>query len=137
MTGLPQFVRKTLTNRLGQMIELNVLHQFAFGRECVLVTSAVRQASSLVAKNAEHLAFQLRELFGLDARRFDLIECRGDAECPEFWRWRFEWVGNSPLAPKSEKISSPQQYSQFSELFLEGFFSRQAALQAALQADPA
>lgn len=127
MTGLPRFVRKTLTNRLGQFIELNVLHQFAFGRECVFVTSAVRQASSLVAKNAEHLAFQLRELFGLDARRFDLIECRGDADSPEFWRWRFEWVGNSPLAPKSERISSPQQFTQFSELLLANQTSLLAA----------
>lgn len=116
MTGLPRFVRKSLTNRLGQAIELNVLHQFAFGRECVFVTSAVRHASSIVAKNAEHLAFQLREFFGLDVRRFDLIECRGDLDQPEFWRWRFEWVGNSPIAPKSEKVVSPLQYSQFCEL---------------------
>lgn len=107
------FIKYPLANRLGQALELAVFHAQAFGREYVFVAALAQQASSLVAKNAEHFAFQLRELFKLDARRFEMVELRGDPASPELWRWRFEWVGNSPLSARCEVISSHSQRSQF------------------------
>jgi hypothetical protein len=113
-TALPSsFTNYSLANRLGQALELAVAHSQAFGREYVFVTALAQQASSLVAKNAEHFAFQLRELFKLDARRFEMVELRGDVTNPQFWRWRFEWVGNSPLSARCEVISSNSQHNQF------------------------
>jgi hypothetical protein len=106
------FARHCLANRLGQPLELAVYHSSAFGREYVFVAALVRQASSLVAKNAEHFAFQLRERFSLDARRFDMVELRGDAVNPQFWRWRFEWVGNSPMSSRCEPMRSQSQHNQ-------------------------
>ena len=107
------FTNFSLANRLGQVLELAVAHSQAFGREYVFVAALTQQASSLVAKNAEHFAFQLRELFKLDARRFEMVELRGDVTNPKFWRWRFEWVGNSPLSARCEVINSSSQHNQF------------------------
>jgi hypothetical protein len=113
MTLPNSFNNYSLANRLGQALELAVSHSQAFGREYIFVTALAQQASSLVAKNAEHFAFQLRELFKLDARRFEMVELRGDHTNPEFWRWRFEWVGNSPLSPRCEIVNSQSQHNQF------------------------
>jgi hypothetical protein len=106
------FTNRSLVNRLGQALELAVAHTQAFGREYVFVAALAQQASSLVAKNAEQFAFQLRELFKLDARRFEMVELRGDPMNPQLWRWRFEWVGNSPLSSRCEAISSDTQRDQ-------------------------
>jgi len=110
------FSTLTLQNRLGQPVHLAVYHRSAFGREYVFVAALAQQASSLVAKNAEHFAFQLRELFHLDARRFEMVELRGDLISPQLWRWRFEWVGTSPLSPRSEVISAVNQQKQLLNL---------------------
>lgn len=99
------FSKVVLQNRLGQQVELAVYHTQASGREYVFVAVASQQASSLVAKNAEHFAFQLRDFFSIDARRMELIEMRGEHSNYQFVRWRFEWVGNSPLSPRSEVVS--------------------------------
>lgn len=113
-TSFPDsFANYSLANRLGQALELAVFHSQAFGREYVFVAPLAQQASSLVAKNAEHFAFQLRELFKVDTRRFEMVELRGDLTNPQFWRWRFEWVGNSPLSARCEMISSHSQHNQF------------------------
>lgn len=113
MTLPSMFVSRVLENRLGQQIDLAVYHCQVSGREYVFIAVLAQQASSLVAKNAETFAFQLRELFKLDARRFELVELRGGVTHPEFWRWRFEWVGNSPLAPRCEFVASLAQQNQF------------------------
>lgn len=126
MTLPSSFINYSLANRLGQALELAVSHVQAFGREYVFVAPLAQHASSLVAKNAEHFAFQLRELFTLDARRFEMVELRGDPSNPELWRWRFEWVGNSPLSPRCELISSHSQHTQLLTLL-----NIQGGLQAA------
>lgn len=120
------FAQYSLANRLGQTLELAVCHTQAFGREYVFVASLAQHASSLVAKNAEHFAFQLRELFNVDARRFEMVELRGDLMSPQLWRWRFEWVGNSPLSSRCEVISSHSQHNQMLTLL-----NIQGGLQAA------
>ena len=105
------FNNLSLQNRLGQDVQLAVRHAQGFGREYVFVVAPTQQASSLVAKNAEHFAFQLRDIFNLDARRMELIEMRGDMDCLQLWRWRFEWVGHSPLSPRCEAVSATHQQS--------------------------
>lgn len=101
------FVETVLSNRLGQPVSLSVCHLQFQGRDYVLVAAPTQHASSFVGKNAEPFAFQLRERFELDARRFELVEVRESAEAIHLYRWRFEWVGNSPLSARSEEITSP------------------------------
>jgi hypothetical protein len=101
------FVDTVLNNRLGQPVNLSVCHLQYQGRDYLMVMAPTQHASSFVGKNAEPFAFQLRERFDLDARRFELVEVRETADGTHLYRWRFEWVGNSPLSARSEEIVSP------------------------------
>lgn len=101
------FVDTVLNNRLGQPVSLSVCHLQFQGRDYVMVAAPTQHASSFVGKNAEPFAFQLRERFELDSRRFELVEVRETADGLHLYRWRFEWVGNSPLSARSEEIASP------------------------------
>lgn len=101
------FVDTVLNNRLGQPVSLSVCYLQFQGRDYVMVAAPTQHASSFVGKNAEPFAFQLRERFELDARRFELVEVRETADGLHLYRWRFEWVGNSPLSARSEEIVSP------------------------------
>ena len=103
----PLFVDTALHNRLGQEVRLGVCHFHYQGRDYVFVMAPSQQASSFVGKNAEPFAFQLREKFALDARRFELVEVRDAGDATHLYRWRLEWVGNSPLSARSEEINSP------------------------------
>lgn len=100
------FTDMTLQNRLGQDVHLGVYHVSYQGRDYVFVMAPLQQASSFVGKNAEPFAFQLREKFAVEARRFEFIEVRERLGMAQLYRWRFEWVGNSPLSAKSEEITS-------------------------------
>jgi hypothetical protein len=112
MTLPDSFMNIPLQNRLGQTIQLAVHHLQVLGHEYVFVAALTQQASSLVAKNAEHFAFQLREIFQLNVHRFEMIELRGNNATPSLWRWRFEWVGTSPLSPRSEIVKSDSLQNQ-------------------------
>lgn len=101
------FVDTPLKNRLGQAVHLGVYHLQHQGRDYVFVAAPTQQASSFVGKNAEPFAFQLREQLELDARRMELIEVRETIDIVRLFRWRFEWVGNSPLSARSEEVTSP------------------------------
>jgi hypothetical protein len=103
----PFFIDTPLNNRLGQAVQLGVYHLKHQGRDYVFVAAPTQQASSFVGKNAEPFAFQLREKLALDARRMELIEVRDTSEGVRLFRWRFEWVGNSPLSARSEEITAP------------------------------
>ena len=126
MTLPESFNNYSLVNRLGQALQLSVCHTQAYGREYIFVAALAQHASSLVAKNAEHFALQLRNLFNIDARRFELVELRGDMANPELFRWKFEWVGNTPLSGRSEAICSHSQRKHFLSLL-----NIQSELQAA------
>jgi hypothetical protein len=106
--SLLRFTTKTLKNRMGQEVELHLCHQVYQGRDLLFIL-APRQASSFVGKNAEPFAFQLRDLLNLDPKQMDLIEVREVPGQIQLFRWRFEWVGHSPINPRSEEVTSPSQ----------------------------
>lgn len=95
-----------LSNRLGQPVVLGISFKPGAKRDTLFVCAPRQQASSLFGKNAEQFMFQLMGKLPLDSERLDLIEVRGTEQAPEFWRWRFNWVGRSPLAPRSEPVTS-------------------------------
>jgi|SRR5690606_14149744 len=103
------FTLLTLQNRLGQAVELEVCFRPTDVRDYVFVACLNQRASSMVGKNAQHFAVQLCELFAFEPRRFELIEVRDTGAEQTLWRWRFEWVGRSPMAPKGELIASATQ----------------------------
>ena len=101
------FQRLALHNRLGQPIHLDVCHLQHQGRDLVFAR-APDNNPHFFGKNAETLAFQLREYFSLDGRRLDLIEMRTVDEADALYRWRFEWVGHSPLSGRVEALVEGQ-----------------------------
>lgn len=107
MLNMTLFTDTALYNRLGQGVHLGVHHAHHQGRDYLFVLAPMQQASSFVGKNAEPFAFQLREQYQLDARRMELIEVRQHEDNIQLYRWRFEWVGASPLSARSEEITSP------------------------------
>jgi len=106
--ALTSFTTIGLKNRLGQEVELHLCHRISQGRDLLFVL-APRQASSFVGKNAEPFAFQLREQLNLDPKQMDLIEVREEPSQIQLFRWRFEWVGFSPISPKSEEVTTPSK----------------------------
>lgn len=100
------FAPYQLSNRLGQPVQVLLSLQAHQGRGYVFI-AAPDQGATFIAKNAETFAFQVRERFGLDARLFDMVEVRLQDELV-FLRWRFEWVGHSPLSPRCEAVSPGQ-----------------------------
>lgn len=121
------FATLELENRLGQPVHLGVVHISSGPRDYVFVSALTQHASSIVGKNAEHFAFQLCERFGLEPRRFELIEVRDVNEEFPLWRWRFEWVGHSPLAARGEPVSSTSQQQMLFELLSSGSANKIAA----------
>lgn len=95
-----------LTNRLGQPVTLGVKFLPGEHRDTLFVSAPRQQASSFFGKNAEPFISQLLEQLPLRPERLNIIELRGDPDHPEFWRWRFEWVGRSPMAPRGEPVPS-------------------------------
>lgn len=106
------FAEIILNNRLGQRVQLHACHLHHHGRDYVFVV-VPNQAANFVSKNAEPFAFQLREYFALDSRRFELIEVRNPGIETQLIRWRFEWVGHSPLSARSEHVLSSTQRAMF------------------------
>lgn len=102
------FTETPLTNRLGQALTLPVSVIRQAGREMVFVITPAN-IPNFLTKNAETIVFQLRELFGLDQKKFELFEVKkNDAEL-RIWRWRFDWVGSSPLQQNHELVTSDNQ----------------------------
>ena len=116
MQHLSCFTRLELDNRLGQKVFLGVTHIPTEMRDYVFVTALSQQASSFVGKNADHFAFQLLHRFHLDTKRFELMELRSAADEQSLWRWRFEWVGTTPLSGRGELVTSPVQRQQLMRL---------------------
>lgn len=121
------FTEIALENRLGQVVQLGVTHIPTDTRDYVFVTALTQQASSFVGKNAEHFAFQLLRRFQLDTKRFELVELRGNAKEQDIWRWRFEWVGQSPLSARSEAVTSATQYQMLLSLLNPTYQQKAAA----------
>lgn len=113
---LSTFDQIDLTNRLGQPVTLGVKLRPGARRDTVFVRAPQQQASSFFGKNAEQFMFQLLAIMELVPERLDLFEVRGPVEAPEFWRWRFNWVGRSPLAPRSERVAAPGTHAALQAL---------------------
>ncbi len=106
----------SLTNRLGQPVTLGVKLMPGEQRDTLFVSAPRQQASSFFGKNAEPFLMQLMERLPLTPERLSIIELRGDPQSPEFWRWRAEWVGRSPMALRAEPVASDGSRSALQSL---------------------
>lgn len=97
----------SMTNRLGQPVDLGVRFLPGEHRDTLFVSAPRQQASSFFGKNAESFLKQLMDCLPLKPSRLHIIELRGEPTAPEFWRWRAaEWVGTSPVALRAEPVAT-------------------------------
>jgi len=106
----------TLTNRLGQMVPLGVKFVPGQERDTLFVSAPRQQASSFFGKNAEPFMLQLQRQLPLDPARLCVIELRGVPERLSFWRWRFEWEGQNPIAARCEQVCSARSNESLAAL---------------------
>ncbi|GEM_PF-1678348 len=109
---LSHFKSVLVDNRLGQRVELFVFSaRIAVDRVCLLVRVPEGTHYSVFAKNAELFAFQLRERMAGAMKNFSLVEVRLDShkQLDEWFGWRFQWVGMTPLSGKAYPLPVAQQ----------------------------
>lgn len=81
--------------------------------ECVIIIKANDQYHrTTIAKNIEQIAFQLRQQVGVSSEKVLFVEytetyTRNKKEhAEEWWQWRFNWVGRTPLDAQRYLLSS-------------------------------
>jgi len=61
-------------------------------------------AAKQLTKSAEHFAFQLQQLLGVDSEHIEFVVYQSDID--EQWlRWNLQWVGTSPIHTGSKTLS--------------------------------
>lgn len=107
-----------LQNRLGRLINVE-LSCFTHGaRYCVILNSTADFPARQMSKSAEHLAYQIILRLGVNPNDVDFVQYQ-PGEQPEWLRWRFQWVGQSPLHGKSSPVNAG-----FEERFIKPLMSR-------------
>jgi len=113
------FQTVTLLNRLDMAIEVDV-RILSFEQETIIIVSANdNYHRTTVAKNIEQIAFQLKQMHSPDSPNFSLVEYAHvhykkkssnnfstEKSNEEWWQWRFNWVGSTPLDGQRYLLSS-------------------------------
>jgi len=108
-----------LCNRVGRPLSVDVQCLSYRNRYYVVLMARQDLPGNQLLKNAEHLARQLIECMGVAPSDVDFIQYQPREE-PEWLRWRFQWVGNSPLNAVSYPINVSSQQSFLLPLLSEG-----------------
>jgi len=112
MNNIPPLAPETvqLCNRVGRPLSVDVQCLSYRNRYYVVLMARQDLPGNQLLKNAEHLARQLIECMGVAPSDVDFIQYQPREE-PEWLRWRFQWVGNSPLKAVSFPINASSQQS--------------------------
>lgn len=91
----------SLLNRLDMEFKLDVCIVELSGLLIAIVKAHEGFHRSIVSKNSEQIAFQLRKKFLKSDMDFSMVEYNlphdKDNSKAEWWQWRFNWVGSTPL----------------------------------------
>ncbi len=100
-----------LLNRLDMEIDVDICSVRIDSDLVMIVKANEHHHRSTVSKNIEQIAFQLRKQYTKDDVGFSLIEYtdrhhnKKDTH-EEWWQWRFNWVGSTPLDGQRYLLSS-------------------------------
>lgn len=89
-----------LQNRLSRLVNVKLRCFTHNGRYCVFLVASQEFPARQLNNSAEHLAYQLIQRLNAAPEDVDFIQFQPGEE-PEWLRWRFHWVGTSPLQGKS------------------------------------
>lgn len=108
-----------LQNRLSRLVNVN-LRCFTYkGRYSVFLVASQEFPARQLNNSAEHLAYQLIQRLDAAPEDVDFIQFQPGEE-PEWLRWRFQWVGTSPLQAKSLPLGPTALESFVMPILAEG-----------------
>lgn len=110
-SSLDLFSTLPLLNRLGMEIKLDVCVIEVDESVTAIVMAGEGFHHSIVSKNNEQIAFQLKQKLVQNNMSFSLLEYsishhRDKTQTSEWWQWRYNWVGNTPLRGERHVLST-------------------------------
>jgi hypothetical protein len=99
-----------LMNRLDMEFNIDIMSVEIEDELVIIVQANENYHRTSVSKNIEQIACQLKKQWVKDGYSFSLVEYadkhhkRDDYE--EWWQWRFNWVGKTPLYGQRYFLSS-------------------------------
>ncbi len=98
----------SVLNRLDMAINIDVAVACFEDKLIVIVKANSEYHRSTVAKNIEQIAFQLKQRFANYGRSISVVEyahAQHKNIKHEWWQWRLQWVGNTPLDAQRHALS--------------------------------
>ena len=108
-----------LQNRIGRLISVNLQCFLYDGRYWVILQSSPEFPARQMSKSAEHLAHQLVQRLGVNPDSVEFLQCQ-PGETPEWLRWSFTWVGQSPLNGKNSAVKGTFEKRVLQPILEEG-----------------
>jgi len=104
----------SVLNRLGMEINIDVAAALIEDGLTLIVRANGEYHRSTVSKNIEQIAFQLKQRFTEKDEPLSVVEYTQPSHKTsshksvktEWWQWRFNWVGNTPLDAQRHALSS-------------------------------
>lgn len=108
-----------LESRTGKLVEVSLKCLHYNDQYYVVLWSDCLGTTRQLEKSAENIVHQVVESLNIDPTKttFLLIQ---EGNIFAFWRWRFQWVGNSPLHPVFKNLNLSAQKQLFKSVFSEG-----------------
>lgn len=108
-----------LHNRLSRLVKVTLSCFVRDGRYGVILVATPEFPARQLNNSAEHLAYQLVQRLNVAPQDVDFIQYQPGEE-PEWLRWRFQWVGSSPLQGKSLPLNQASCEAFVLPLLVEG-----------------
>lgn len=109
-----------LHNRLGRLAKVTLSCFSRDGRYSVILVATPEFPARQLNNSAEHLAYQLvQRLNHVAPHEVEFIQYQPGEE-PAWLRWRFQWVGSSPLQGKSLPLNQSSYEGFILPLLVEG-----------------
>ncbi|NIB40111.1 hypothetical protein HBA55_10965 [Pseudomaricurvus alkylphenolicus] len=107
-----------LQDRLSRLIPVQLCCLVYRKRYTVILVASQEMPARRLSKSAEHIAHQLVQKLGARPAEVDFLQYQPGEE-PEWLRWRFQWVGMSPLKGECIAVNEASR-SRYLEPLLSG-----------------
>lgn len=108
-----------LNNRLSQPIDIKVLCRQLNGRFDVLIETDSLGATRRLEKSSEHIAHQIVDRLGAKPEDVSIV-LHQSGKPTGWWRWCFQWVGNSPLKSSFVELTVAAQERLLARVLTQG-----------------
>ncbi len=109
----------SLQTRTGKLVDVSLKCIHYNGQYYIILWSDSSCTTRKLEKSAENIVHQLVDKLDVDPEKATFLLVQ-DGNTFAFWRWRFEWVGNSPLKPVFKNLNLSAQKQLLRSVFTEG-----------------